>query len=170
METVFKDVKEKAIKLLEYAGCKVTTKRTMLLWSITTISVILYKLNLEYKSKINTKNIYQPSCHLTNVQKVVDEPYELMKNIPGKQYIELKDKDLCCGSAGIYNIEQFEKSMLILENKVKQIKQILPKIIVTTNPGCHLQMKLGVKKAYLEDKVKVVHLVELLTEACIIER
>jgi glycolate oxidase iron-sulfur subunit len=56
--------------------------------------------------------------------------------------------------------------MEILDEKMSNVKEVVPDIIVTTNPGCHLQMKLGVEREKMQGKTKVVHLVELLAEAC----
>lgn len=133
------------------------------------ISVILNELSLPFKKKINKVATYQPSCHMNNVQKVIDEPLTLLKSIPGIKYMELPNKKMCCGSAGIYNIVNYEESMCILDEKMISIEKVSPEIIVTTNPGCHLQMKVGVNREGLADKIQVVHLIELLSEACEVE-
>jgi len=73
---------------------------------------------------------------------------------------------MCCGSAGIYNIVHYDASMEILHEKMVHVEKVSPEVIVTTNPGCHLQMKAGVKKAGLTEKIEIVHIVELLAEAC----
>lgn len=130
------------------------------------ISVLLSQLKLPFKKNIEQAVTYQPSCHLTNVQHVVDEPLQLLKSVPGITYMPMVQKDMCCGSAGIYNIVHHEESMLILDNKMGNLKKIAPEIIVTTNPGCHLQMLLGVQREGLQDDIRVVHLVELIAEAC----
>lgn len=135
---------------------------------VVDISVILSKQHLPFTKEIQSPVTYQPSCHMTNVQKNIKAPLALLKQIPGIQYLELPEKDMCCGSAGIYNIVKYEESMKILNNKMKHVKEINPEptIIVTTNPGCHLQMKLGVEREGLTNKIRTVHLVELLAEAC----
>lgn len=130
------------------------------------ISVLLAKLDLPFTKEIRKAVSYQPSCHLTNVQKVVDEPLNMLRSIPGITYVPMEQKDMCCGSAGIYNIVHHEESMLILNHKMENVKRIIPEVIVTTNPGCHLQMLLGVKNEGLQDKIEVVHLVQLIAEAC----
>lgn len=130
------------------------------------ISVILSKLALPFKKEINKVVTYQPSCHMSNVQKRVKEPLELLQSIPGIQYKELPNKNMCCGSAGIYNIVNFTASMDILDEKMKSVNKVTPEIIVTTNPGCHLQMKAGVEREGQTGNIQVVHLVELLAEAC----
>lgn len=133
------------------------------------ISVILNELGISFKKEMKGLVTYQPSCHLLNVQKVVTDPVTLLTSIPGITYRPLPKADMCCGSAGIYNIVHYEESMDILDDKMKNVHKITPDIIVTSNPGCHLQMCLGVKREGLEGKIKVVHIVELLAEACDIE-
>ncbi|MFC0272747.1 (Fe-S)-binding protein [Metabacillus herbersteinensis] len=130
------------------------------------ISVILNDLGISFEKEIKGVATYQPSCHLLNVQRVVNDPISLLTSIPGLTYIPLPKADMCCGSAGIYNIVHYEESMDILDEKMKSVHKITPDTIVTSNPGCHLQMCLGVKREGLEEKIKVVHIVELLAEAC----
>lgn len=133
------------------------------------ISYLLSQLDVPLKKEINKVATYQPSCHMTNVQKVVQEPMELLKSIPGITYVPHKQPNMCCGSAGIYNLVNYEASMEILDMKMENVKKTHPDLIVTTNPGCHLQMKLGVEREKASDKIEVVHLVELLAEACEIQ-
>ncbi|MBM7703006.1 (Fe-S)-binding protein [Metabacillus iocasae] len=130
------------------------------------ISVLLAQLNLPMDYSVNKTVTYQPSCHLRNVQRVEKEPMLLLQQIKGLTYVELAEKDVCCGSAGIYNIEHYDEAMSILDRKMNHAKSIEPDVIVTSNPGCHLQMKLGVKRACMSEQTNVVHLVELVAEAC----
>lgn len=130
------------------------------------VSFILSRMGLPIRKAIPMRATYQPSCHLTNVQKVVNEPLELIKKIPGLEFAPLKNQNLCCGSAGIYNIIHHEESMKVLDLKMKTVHQAAPHLIITTNPGCHLQMILGVKREGLESQVSVKHIVEVLAEAC----
>src|SRR5690625_1129511 len=134
------------------------------------ISVLLQKVPLTFKKPIEKTVTYQPSCHLTNVQNVANEPIHLLRSIPGLTYKELPQSHLCCGSAGDYNLAHFEQSMDILDHKMEHVQTMtpLPDIIVTSNPGCHLQMKIGVERESLTENTTVVHLVELLAEACAI--
>ncbi|BAC14788.1 glycolate oxidase iron-sulfur subunit [Oceanobacillus iheyensis HTE831] len=108
---------------------------------------------------------YQDSCHLRNVQKTFEEPRLLLESIDGFHYEEMNDAARCCGSAGIYNIVHSELSMKHLDYKMKQVKDTAATTIVTTNPGCLLQMKLGIEREGLSNKVRAVHIVELLIEA-----
>jgi glycolate oxidase iron-sulfur subunit len=79
----------------------------------------------------------------------------------------MKDADRCCGSAGIYNIIETEMSMKMLDYKMVQAKDTHATTIVTANPGCLLQMKLGIEKEGLSSKMRGVHIVDLLLEALV---
>ncbi|MFK2826442.1 (Fe-S)-binding protein [Bacillus sp. B190/17] len=108
---------------------------------------------------------YQRSCHLTNVQKVHKEPLKLIKAIPNVQLIEMNEAEMCCGSAGIYNVVNYEASMEILDKKMGNVKKTEATTIITTNPGCLLQMKLGIERENLSPQVRALHLIEYLAEA-----
>ncbi|TBL80130.1 (Fe-S)-binding protein [Paenibacillus thalictri] len=112
---------------------------------------------------------YQRSCHMTNVQKVNKEPLQLIRSIPNVEFVEMKEAEMCCGSAGIYNIVNFDASMDILDRKMEYVNDTLAATIITTNPGCLLQMKLGVEREQKSGQVRVLHLVEFLAEAAGIE-
>lgn len=130
------------------------------------ISQVLVELDgLSFNRKVDATVTYQASCHLTHVQRVTDEPLQLLKQIPDIHYHEMNGYDRCCGSAGIYNIVHYDDAMDILDVKMKKAKETEAAIIVTTNPGCLLQMKLGIQREGLEGKVRAVHLIDLLAEA-----
>lgn len=109
---------------------------------------------------------YQDSCHLRNVQGVINPPRELLASIPGAIYVELKSSDSCCASGGIYNLLHFDESMDILDEKMKAVQKSQARTIVTTNPGCLLQMNLGVERIGGTHSIRSLHLVEVLAEAC----
>ncbi|TYR81254.1 (Fe-S)-binding protein [Priestia megaterium] len=108
---------------------------------------------------------YQDSCHLRNVMRTLLEPRLLLKGIEGAVFREMKDADRCCGSAGIYNIVESEMSMQILDHKMDQVKATHATTIVTANPSCLLQMKLGIERESIADSMRAVHLADLLLEA-----
>lgn len=108
---------------------------------------------------------YQDSCHLRNVMKVGNKPRQLLQAIQDVEFKEMKNSDSCCGSAGIYNIVESEMSMQILDSKMKHARATQATTIVTGNPGCLLQMKLGIEREGLSDRVNAVHIVDLLIEA-----
>ncbi|PGM55892.1 (Fe-S)-binding protein [Bacillus sp. AFS053548] len=132
------------------------------------ISEILVEVEFHNKVKLSLPEqiiTYQDSCHLRNVMKTASAPRTLLKSIQNVYYHEMKDADRCCGSAGIYNIVESEMSMQILDYKMKQATKTQATTIVTANPGCLLQMKLGVDRENQSEHVEVVHIVDLLLKA-----
>lgn len=132
------------------------------------ISQILYELEFHKKVHLELPGqvvTYQDSCHLRNVMKTSIAPRTLLNSIRGIEFREMKDADRCCGSAGIYNIVESEMSMQILDHKMIQAKSANAAVIVTSNPGCLLQMKLGIEREGLQHKIKAVHIADILLEA-----
>jgi glycolate oxidase iron-sulfur subunit len=134
---------------------------------IKDITSMLVELNFHQEHLALEDQIvtYQDSCHLKNGQKTFMEPRTLLQSIEGVQYVEMKDASRCCGSAGIYNIVESEMSMQILDYKMEQTKKTNAKTIVTANPGCLLQMKLGIEREGLSETMQAVHIVDFLLEA-----
>lgn len=124
---------------------------------IVDISKLLVELEFHKQSLLgNGETItFQDSCHLRNGQQTFSEPRQLLQAIENSTYVEMRHADQCCGSAGIYNMLEPEMSMQVLDEKMKQAKRTQAKVIVTANPGCYLQMKLGVEREGLTDQVKV---------------
>jgi len=106
---------------------------------------------------------YHESCHLSHGQKVVTQPRQLLKAIPGIELVELTEATWCCGSAGIYNLTQPEMAGQLLERKVKHIRSTGARVVATANPGCLLQVINGCQAAGVT--VRVAHPVTLLAEA-----
>lgn len=106
---------------------------------------------------------YQDSCHLLHGQKVREAPRQLLKAIPGLDFVELPYSDICCGSAGIYNVTQTDASLELLEEKMKRAKSTGARVIATANPGCLLQMRAGVELH--KTGQEVLHVVEVLDRA-----
>ncbi|MCY7848174.1 (Fe-S)-binding protein [Bacillus haynesii] len=130
-------------------------------------SSVLLELNFDQQSLELPQQIvtYQDSCHLRNVMKTSVEPRRLIRSIKGIEFKEMQNAESCCGSAGIYNIVESEMSMKILDTKMEAAAATRAATIVTANPGCLLQMKLGIERAGLTDRVRAVHLADLLLEA-----
>jgi glycolate oxidase iron-sulfur subunit len=106
---------------------------------------------------------YQDSCHLAHGQKVRIPPRCLLTAVPGVKFCEMPLSDLCCGSAGVYNVVENEMAMSILEKKMQNVNSTGAEVIATANPGCMLQLEAGVR---LHGRgQRVVHVVELLDEA-----
>jgi glycolate oxidase iron-sulfur subunit len=107
---------------------------------------------------------YQDSCHLAHGQKVRTQPRKLLQSIPGLKLVEMRNSDLCCGSAGVYNVVNNEVSMQVLDTKMGFVKGAAgAQYIVTANPGCMLQLRYGAQK--YETGHEVLHVVEVLDRA-----
>jgi len=106
---------------------------------------------------------YQDSCHLAHGQRIRAAPRKLLAAIPGLTFREMPLSDVCCGSAGIYNVQENSMAMRILESKMENVNRTAAEVIATANPGCILQLRAGVS---LHGRgQRVVHVVELLDEA-----
>jgi glycolate oxidase iron-sulfur subunit len=106
---------------------------------------------------------YQDSCHLLHGQKVREAPRQLLRAIPGLEFSELPYSDICCGSAGVYNVTQTEASLALLAEKMEYAQKTRAQIIATANPGCLLQLRVGVERH--KTGQEVLHVVELLDRA-----
>jgi glycolate oxidase iron-sulfur subunit len=106
---------------------------------------------------------YQDSCHLLHGQRVREAPRRLLKAVPGIEFVELPYSEVCCGSAGVYNITETEASMELLADKMKNAAGTGAEVIVTANPGCLLQMRAGAE--IHKTGQKVLHVMELLDRA-----
>src|SRR5271156_2121077 len=106
---------------------------------------------------------YQDSCHLLHGQKVREAPRQLLRAIPNLEFVELPYSEICCGSAGSYNITQTQTSLDLLAGKMQHAKSTNAELIVTANPGCLLQLRAGA--ALHHTNQQVLHVIELLDRA-----
>ncbi|SFS43496.1 (Fe-S)-binding protein [Marininema halotolerans] len=108
---------------------------------------------------------YQSSCHLQNGMKVEKEPLNLLSLIPKIELVELAESERCCGSAGIYNLTHPHTSFHILDEKMERIRHTQANTIVTSNPGCLLQLTIGIHRARLQNQLRALHLIDFLMES-----
>ena len=112
------------------------------------------------KSEVVT---YHDACHLCHAQRISKQPRELIKAVVGKNFVELPESEVCCGSAGSYNLIEPEMAERLQRRKVENILQTGAQVVVTTNPGCLMQIRSGLKKAGAEH-VTVRHIADFLRE------
>jgi glycolate oxidase iron-sulfur subunit len=110
------------------------------------------------KSKVVT---YHDACHLCHAQRITKQPRELVKAVAEKNLVELSESDVCCGSAGSYNLTEPEMAERLQLRKVENILKSGAQVVVTTNPGCILQIRAGLKKAGAKD-IEVLHIADFL--------
>jgi len=112
---------------------------------------------------IQARVTYQDSCHLLHGQKIREAPRQLLRAIPGVELVELPFSDICCGSAGVYNVTQTQASLDLLAEKMSFAKSTNAQIIATANPGCLLQLRAGAEIHHTGQEV--LHVIELLDRA-----
>jgi glycolate oxidase iron-sulfur subunit len=106
---------------------------------------------------------YHDACHLAHAQRVTQPPRRLLAQIPNVTIRELYEGDLCCGSAGTYNLEQPEIAQQLGERKAKNIRESGAAMVVMGNIGCMTQIRTHL--AQIGNPIPVLHTIELLAQA-----
>lgn len=120
-------------------------------------------LRTERLRPIEKSITYHEPCHLCHAQGVSSQPRELLKAIPGVEFREMNEASWCCGSAATFSLKFTDESQQILDRKLENVQATDADLLVTANPGCHLQLAWGLKQAGMVQRV--VHVMELLGEA-----
>ena len=84
---------------------------------------------------------YHDACHLAHAQGVRQPPRDLLRSIPGVEILPFAEQEICCGSAGIYNLVEPDAARELGDRKAGHIDAVNPDVIATANPGCTLQMR-----------------------------
>jgi glycolate oxidase iron-sulfur subunit len=103
---------------------------------------------------------YHDACHLAHAQGVRQPPRDLLKSIPGVELLPFAEQEICCGSAGIYNLVEPDAAQQLGDRKTGHIAAVQPDVVATANPGCMLQMAAGAARQGLA--WSVVHPIELV--------
>lgn len=118
---------------------------------------------LPVKRPVRWRVAYHDACHLAHGQGVRAEPRKLLKEIPGLDLVELEESEVCCGSAGLYNIVQAEMAERLLERKVGHVLNTQAQVLATGNPGCLMQIAKGLRERGVS--MPVLHPIEILAIA-----
>ena len=106
---------------------------------------------------------YHDACHLAHAQGVREQPRELLRGIPGLELLEPDEWQLCCGSAGIYNLVQPEPAAELGERKARNLLDTGAEAVAAGNPGCALQITAHTER--LGRPLPVLHPMELLARS-----
>jgi glycolate oxidase iron-sulfur subunit len=109
------------------------------------------------------KLAYHDACHLAHAQGVTLPPRRLLAAVPNVVLVEIPEGELCCGSAGTYNLEQPELAHAIGERKARNILSTGAQAIVTGNIGCMTQIRTHL--AALGRPLPVWHTIEVIDAA-----
>ena len=115
------------------------------------------------KASLPYRVTYQDSCHLSNAQRITAPPRQLLRSIPGIEFVELPNASKCCGAGGTYTITEREFSMRVLDSKMRAVRQTGANIIATANPGCLMQLQYGAQREGMPLEAR--YITDLLDEA-----
>lgn len=115
------------------------------------------------KGDVQAKVTYHDPCHLVRAQKVREQPRDLLKMIPGVEFVEASESDWCCGSAGTQILTHYHNSLAVNKRKMDNIRATGADIVATGCPGCQMQLNMGASHYHVS--VGVVHPIQLLEEA-----
>ncbi|MEV0085217.1 glycolate oxidase subunit GlcF [Saccharopolyspora sp. NPDC050642] len=103
---------------------------------------------------------YHDACHLAHGQGIRSQPRELLRAIPGLELKEINRGELCCGSAGVYNLLQPEAARELGDRKAENVLATGAKLLVTANPGCSMQIRTALERC--GERLAMAHTVQVL--------
>jgi glycolate oxidase iron-sulfur subunit len=106
------------------------------------------------------KIAYHDACHLAHAQKVTEAPRNLLRHIPHLTLMDLAESDLCCGSAGTYNLEQPEIAATLGQRKAENILRAGSHAVAAGNIGCIVQIRNHLERLGMQ--MPVFHTIEIL--------
>jgi glycolate oxidase iron-sulfur subunit len=109
---------------------------------------------------LETTIAYHDACHLAHAQGIRAQPRALLRGIPGLELREIAEPELCCGSAGIYNILNPEPARQLGDRKAANIVATGARLLVTANPGCLMQVTTAIERS--GHPMGMAHTIEVL--------
>ena len=136
--------------------------------SIMDINVFLYRSDLvgrlrdlEFEGAKPLKVTYHHPCHLGRQQGITEEPVELIRAMPGVEYVPMDEADRCCGLGGSFGVEHYDISKEVNDRKSRNIAQSGADVIVTSCPGCIMHIRDGLRRNGHES-IETLHIMVLL--------
>jgi glycolate oxidase iron-sulfur subunit len=127
------------------------------------VSELLAAAGPAHGGAVRRRVAYDAPCHLMHAQRVVAPPLDVLRAIPELELVPLTESDMCCGSAGIYNLVEPDVSDAVLDRKLANIAASGADVVTTGNPGCLMQIGAGLIRH--GSRVVAVHPVDLLDES-----
>ncbi len=129
--------------------------------SVRDITELLAELEpVAPRHPISLRVAYHDACHLANAQGIRKQPREVLRAIPGLELTDIPEAEICCGSAGTYNLLEPKTANQLGERKAENILSTNPDLIATANPGCLLQIKASLQR--LDKPIPALHPVQLV--------
>ncbi len=115
------------------------------------------------RQEVKLRVTYQDACHLAHAQRIKKQPRDLIRSLPGVEFVEMRHPDICCGAAGLYSTLEPDMSSRILAEKMDDLLSTKAEIVATANPGCQMQLESGLRAR--GSTMKVEHVSDLLARA-----
>lgn len=129
---------------------------------IRDISEIIVDLSdfkpLRYRSLLpdNVRVTYHDACHLARHQGITEQPRRILRQVFGDHFVEM-DNNGCCGFGGSFNLKNYDLSRKIGNDKIESIRRTNANVVITTCPGCMIQLIDGIERNHMPQRV--IHLV-----------
>jgi glycolate oxidase iron-sulfur subunit len=104
--------------------------------------------------------VYHDACHLAHAQGIHEQPRALLAGIPGLELLNPAEADMCCGSAGVYNLLEPEAAGELGRRKAANLLASGADAVISANPGCSIQVS-----RYMDRPLAVYHPMELLARS-----
>ncbi len=108
----------------------------------------------------NRKITWHDPCHLVRYLGIKEQPRQILRSLPGSNYVEMKRADWCCGMAGSFSLTYYDLSRKIAERKIETLQETGADAVVTSCPGCMIQLQDHLLRKKMSQKV--LHIIELL--------
>ncbi|HEX8996053.1 MAG TPA: heterodisulfide reductase-related iron-sulfur binding cluster [Ktedonobacterales bacterium] len=112
------------------------------------------------RAAVAARVAYHDACHLAHAQGIRRQPRAILEAIPGLEVVSVPESELCCGSAGIYNLIEPEPAQALGERKARNVLSVRPDALVAANPGCLLQINASLRQMGAD--LPTLHPVELV--------
>ena len=109
---------------------------------------------------IHLRVAYHDACHLSHAQGVRKQPRAVLRAIPGIEVVDVPEGEICCGSAGVYNLTEPAAASALGERKARNILSTHPDALVAANPGCLLQVSAALER--MGERIPTLHPVEIV--------
>jgi glycolate oxidase iron-sulfur subunit len=127
------------------------------------LSKLLLESDQAQAGRLECTVTYHDACHLAHGLGIREQPRALLRSIPGVKLVEMESSDLCCGSAGSYNLTHPDAARAMAQRKAETIMATGAEYVVLANPGCQFQIAAELRRR--GSKIKVIHLADFLAMA-----
>ena len=130
---------------------------------VADLSTLINARGPQFTREFRARVTYHDSCHLAHGLGVREAPRELIRSIPGVELIELDEADLCCGSAGSYNLTERAMARELARRKADNVVATGADYVILGNPGCEMQIAAELRRRGA--KARVIHIADFLALA-----